>query len=160
VNLKSGTSLPLRSLIAHIIVPNFARWYTKPFSVMKLPYVVVVPLLSFISSTAADGTCSSSGSRAWPPVGDCSKPSKFDTAVQTCRACCLNDQPCFTACLKGAGLGTRDIVEDEFRGTIETKRELGSRAIALSCGTNENCYKYTDGSLLCLNLGTGTLLCE
>jgi hypothetical protein len=124
---------------------------------MKFTYVTVLPLLSLISSTAAAGTCSSSGARAWPPVGDCSTPSKFDTAVQTCRACCLNDQPCFTACLKAAGIGTRDVLGDETRSTIHMKRELGSRAIALTCDTNENCYKYTDGSLLCLNLGTGTI---
>jgi hypothetical protein len=124
---------------------------------MKFTYVTALSLLSLISSTAAAGTCSSSGARAWPPVGDCSTPSKFDTAVQTCRACCLNDQPCFTACLKAAGIGTRDVVGEEFRSTIQMKREFGSRAIALTCDTNENCYKYTDGSLLCLNLGTGTI---
>lgn len=127
---------------------------------MKFTYAAALPLLSLISSTAAAGTCSSSAARSWPPVGDCSTPSKFDTTVQTCRACCLNDQPCFTACLKAAGLSTRDVVGEESRSSIQTKRELSDRAIALSCGTNENCYKYTDGSLLCLNLGTGILLLE
>lgn len=122
---------------------------------MKLSYTAALSLLSLISSTAAAGSCSSSGARSWPPVGDCSKPSKFDTAVQTCRACCLNDQPCFTACIKNAGLGTRDVDSEKSLGIIQTKRELYSRAIPLSCGTNENCYKYTDGDLLCLNLGTG-----
>jgi hypothetical protein len=62
----------------------------------------------------------------------------------------MNDQPCFTACLKAGGLRRRETV-------IETTSELEveRRAGALTCEGNEGCYKYTDGSLLCLNLGTG-----
>jgi hypothetical protein len=67
----------------------------------------------------------------------------------------MNDQPCFTACLKAGGLRKRDTIDEQSVGTIETKRESNRRAITLNCDTNENCYKYTDGSLLCLNLGTG-----
>jgi hypothetical protein len=67
----------------------------------------------------------------------------------------MNNADCFQACLKAAGLGKRDAIGEPFHGTIQTKRRLDSRAIALNCGTNEDCYKFTDGSLLCLNLGTG-----
>jgi hypothetical protein len=109
-------------------------------------------LLSLLPSTLAAGTCASSGSLAWPPVGECNTPNKYPTAVQTCRACCLNDQPCFTACLKAAGIGARDVLPTA--GMIEAT-EVKKRAVALTCATNEGCYKFTDGSLLCLNLGTG-----
>jgi hypothetical protein len=109
-------------------------------------------LISFavLPSAFAASSCTSSTSLSWPPVGECNNPNKYPTAVQTCRACCLNDQPCFTACLKAAGIGARDIASEV--------REVSGRAIALTCGTNEGCYRYTDGSLLCLNLGTGKLL--
>jgi hypothetical protein len=114
--------------------------------------------LSLLHLTTAVGTCSSSGALAWPPVGDCATPGKFDTIVQNCRACCLNDGPCFTTCLKAGGLRKRDTVGEQFFGAMREKRELTGRAIALSCTTNEGCYKFTDGSLLCLNLGTGTTI--
>ncbi|KAH7390644.1 hypothetical protein BKA66DRAFT_548069 [Pyrenochaeta sp. MPI-SDFR-AT-0127] len=122
---------------------------------MKFTYVKLLPLLSLCPFTVAASTCTSSGSLPWPPVGDCSKTPKYDTAVQSCRACCMNDAVCFQACLKAAGLGKRDAIGEQFRSAIQTERGLSSRAIELSCGTNENCYKFTDGSLLCLNLGTG-----
>jgi hypothetical protein len=67
----------------------------------------------------------------------------------------MNDAPCFQTCLKAAGLGKRDAMGEQFGSTIPTKRGLSSRAITLNCVGNENCYKFTDGSLLCLNLGTG-----
>jgi hypothetical protein len=121
---------------------------------MRLIYATILPLLSLVSLTTAAGTCASSGSLSWPPVGDCSG-VKYPTAVQNCRACAMNNADAFTACLKAAGIGKRDTIGEQFYSTIETKRGLGSRAIALTCGTNEGCYKFTDGSLLCLNLGTG-----
>ncbi|KAF2669429.1 hypothetical protein BT63DRAFT_455413 [Microthyrium microscopicum] len=113
-------------------------------------------ILSLITLTTAAGTCSSSGSMSWPPVGDCATPSRFDTTVQTCRACCMNDADCFSRCLKAGGLARRDTIGAQFFGAIKEKRnaELVRRA-TLTCVTNEGCYKFTDGSLLCLNLGTG-----
>lgn len=112
--------------------------------------------LSLPLLTTAATTCTSSGALSWPPVGDCSTPSKFDTIVETCRACCLNDADCFQACLKAAGLGTRDAMGPSDLGAIPNTRGLSGRADTLSCDVNEGCYQFTDGSLLCLNLGTGT----
>ncbi|KAH6642050.1 hypothetical protein C7974DRAFT_372045 [Boeremia exigua] len=111
---------------------------------------LVLPVLA-----SAAGTCTSSGSIAWPPVGDCATPGKFDTAVQNCRACCMNDQPCFTTCLKAAGIGRRSTADETFSGFVPDARGLGRRAVDLTCDVNEGCYKFTDGSLLCLSLGTG-----
>lgn len=120
---------------------------------MQIPIYLLLSL-SLASFAAAAGTCTSAGSISWPPVGDCSNGgTKYPTAVQTCRACCLNDGPCLTKCYKEAGIGP-NVVSSRSVGASKEKR-LTSRAIDLSCGTNENCYKYTDGSLLCLNLGTG-----
>jgi hypothetical protein len=111
---------------------------------------LTLTILAILPYAFAAGTCASSGSLSWPPVGECNVPNKYPTAVQTCRACCLNDQPCFTACLKAAGIGARDTAQGETEA-----REVAGRAVALTCATNEGCYRYTDGSLLCLNLGTG-----
>jgi hypothetical protein len=117
---------------------------------MHLTHTPLLPLLSLLSLTTAAGPCTTSGALSWPPAKDCVTTPKYPSLVQTCRACCMNDQPCFTACLKAGGLRRRETV-------IETKSELEMerRAGTLTCEGNEGCYKYTDGSLLCLNLGTG-----
>lgn len=65
----------------------------------------------------------------------------------------MNDLTCFQACLKAAGLDKRDAGGD----TIGEKRGLTSRAVTLNCVGTEGCYEFTDGSLLCLDLGTGML---
>jgi hypothetical protein len=122
---------------------------------MQLILTTLSLSFSLLHLTTAAGTCTSSGSLSWPPVEDCSTPSKFSTAVQTCRACCLNDGDCFNICIKSSGLRKRDTIGERFFGAIREKRDLASRAITLSCDVNEGCYKFTDGSLLCLNLGTG-----
>jgi hypothetical protein len=129
--------------------------------------LTALPLSVLFSLTAAAGTCTSSGSKSWPPVGDCSASSatRYPTAVQICRACCLNDGDCFQKCAKTAGIGKRETAGDLFFGAIREKRELASRAVDLSCTGNEDCYKFTDGSLLCLDLGTGkfentSLICQ
>jgi hypothetical protein len=124
---------------------------------MQLILANLLGLLSLLPFAAASGTCTSSGSLSWPPVGDCSLPPKFETSVQNCRACCMNDASCFQVCLKSSGLRKRDTLGEPFFGDISEKRELRSRVVALSCAVNEGCYKFTDGSLLCLNLGTGML---
>lgn len=110
-------------------------------------------LLPVLASAA--GTCTSSGALAWPPVGDCATPGKFDTLVQNCRACCLNDGPCFSACLKAGGLDRRSAASEPSLGVVPEARGLGQRAVDLTCVENEGCYQFTDGSLLCLSLGTG-----
>jgi len=122
---------------------------------MQLTYATFLHLLSILSFTSAAGTCTSSGSLSWPPAKDCVTTPKYPTLVQTCRACCMNDQPCFTACLKAGGLRKRDAIGEPSHGNIRRRSEVERRAVALNCETNENCYKFTDGSLLCLNLGTG-----
>jgi hypothetical protein len=111
--------------------------------------------LFLLPFTRAAGTCSSSGSLSWPPVGDCSVPSKWSTIGEICRACCLNDGDCFQTCVKSSGLRKRHPIGQDIFGAIREKRELTSRVVALTCDVNEGCYQYTDGSLLCLNLGTG-----
>jgi hypothetical protein len=122
---------------------------------MQLILTALSLSLSLLPFTAAAGTCSASGALSWPPVGDCSVPSKFGTAVQSCRACCMNDADCFQVCIKSSGLRKRDTIGEQFVGAVGEKRELTDRAVALNCAVNEGCYKFTDGSLLCLNLGTG-----
>lgn len=67
----------------------------------------------------------------------------------------MNDADCFQVCAKAGGLRKRDTIGEQFFGAIREKRDLTSRVVALSCDTNEGCYMFTDGSLLCLNLGTG-----
>lgn len=104
---------------------------------------------------SASGTCTKSSSLSWPPVGDCATPGKFDTLVQNCRACCMNDAPCFQTCLKAGGLSRRSASGEISLGVIPELRGQGKRAVDLTCAVNEGCYKFTDGSLLCLSLGTG-----
>ncbi|KAJ8119097.1 hypothetical protein OPT61_g67 [Boeremia exigua] len=112
-------------------------------------------LALFLSGLAsAAGTCTKSGSLSWPPVGDCATPGKFDTIVQNCRACCMNDAPCFQSCLKAGGLARRGAASETSLGVIPEVRGLEKR-IDLTCAVNEGCYQFTDGSLLCLSLGTG-----
>lgn len=67
----------------------------------------------------------------------------------------MNDQPCFTACLKAGGLGKRSVDSEMSLGVVPQARGLGKRAVDLTCEVNEGCYQFTDGSLLCLSLGTG-----
>jgi hypothetical protein len=149
---NKGISTCSYRTVSHIVLlSNLYAQTTSPSSKMHFsnPALPLI-LLTLLPSAFAAGTCASSGSLSWPPVGECNVPNKYPTAVQTCRACCLNDQPCFTACLKAAGIGARNTAQ----GKTEA-REVAGRAVALTCGTNEGCYRYTDGSLLCLNLGTG-----
>lgn len=111
--------------------------------------VYLLPLAS------AAGACTNSGALAWPPVGDCPKADKYGTITANCRACCLVDYKCFNTCTKNGGLRRRDATGEQVFAV--RKREVTSRAIALSCVGVERCYKYTDGDLLCLNLATGNL---
>ncbi|KAL6705597.1 hypothetical protein ACN47E_006544 [Coniothyrium glycines] len=67
----------------------------------------------------------------------------------------MNDAPCFDTCLKAGGLGPRSADGETSLGVIPEVRGLGKRAEGLNCDVNEGCYKFTDGSLLCLSLGTG-----
>jgi len=119
-----------------------------------LPRISSLALFLAVSASAA-GTCTSSDALSWPPVVDCAVPGKFDTIVQNCRACCMNDQPCFTACLKAGGLGRRSPASEMSLGVVPEARGLRKRAVDLTCAVNEGCYQFTDGSLLCLSLGTG-----
>jgi hypothetical protein len=122
---------------------------------MQIIFTTFLLSISLQPFVKAAGTCSSSGSLSWPPVGDCSTPLKFDTLVENCRACCLNDGDCFQVCLKAGGITKRETSGEQFVGAVKEKRGLTNRAITLNCAVNEGCYKFTDGSLLCLNLGTG-----
>ncbi|KAF2128249.1 hypothetical protein P153DRAFT_432605 [Dothidotthia symphoricarpi CBS 119687] len=122
---------------------------------MQLIHATLFLWLNLLRFTVASGTCTSSGSLSWPPVGDCSITPKYDTTIQNCRACSMNDADAFQACLKASGLRKRDTTSEHFFGAILRKKELKSRVVALSCEVHEGCYKFTDGSLLCLNLGTG-----
>jgi hypothetical protein len=128
---------------------------SKVLPMMQLLLTTLALSLWLLPFTAAASTCTSSGALTWPPVGDCSQTDKYGSIVQNCRACCLNDSNCFQTCAKAAGLRKRDTIGEQFFGAIREKRELTTRAITLSCVSLEGCYKYTDGSLLCLNLGTG-----
>ncbi|KAF2627094.1 hypothetical protein BU25DRAFT_469511 [Macroventuria anomochaeta] len=122
---------------------------------MHLLHITFLLSLSLSSLTLASGTCTSTNTLSWPPVGNCAIPGKFDTIVQNCRACCMNNANCFQTCLKAGGLRRRGAIGEQSFGISRDTGELRSRAVALSCEVNEGCYKYTDGGLLCLNLGTG-----
>jgi hypothetical protein len=155
--LVFGASLRFKKcFLARLLLISVIFYSTsKVLPTMQLLLTSLTLSLSLLPFITAAGTCTSSGALSWPPVGDCSKTDKYGSIVQNCRACCLNDGNCFQTCAKTAGLRKRDTIGEQFFGAIREKRELTTRAIALSCVGLEGCYKYTDGSLLCLNLGTG-----
>jgi len=111
--------------------------------IMKLSRGTV--LLGLVSFSHA--VCNSASSKAWPVVI-----SPDDTAVEACHKSCINElimlskqSYCLQKCLYLAGLGP---------DTVET-RALVAR-VTLTCTSKETCYKYTDGSFLCLDPDTGS----
>jgi len=102
-------------------------------------------LLGLVSFSHA--VCNSASSKAWPVVL-----SPDDTAVEACHKSCINElimlskqSYCLQKCLYLAGLGPDN---------VET-RALVAR-VTLTCTSKETCYKYTDGSFLCLDPDTGS----
>lgn len=67
----------------------------------------------------------------------------------------MNDGDCLQACYKAGGLKRRDTISAQSYGAVPERRQTERRADPLNCVAQEGCYKFTDGSLLCLNLGTG-----
>ncbi|KAI1364854.1 hypothetical protein F5Y08DRAFT_339204 [Xylaria arbuscula] len=78
--------------------------------------------------------CTQSNAIDWP----------FDsTGSDPCADYCGNDSACLQACYETAEQGQCNAVGcDEKRATFE-------------CASDEACFRYTDGSLLCLNGDTG-----
>lgn len=143
---------------------------------MLYPKIGVV--LATLPSVLAT-TCKTSGAKSWP-VGNNFAGAPFTSStsayggaqdVAGCASYCKQDQACVTGCLDiimqgqcnavggsacdglddDAGTGGGSNLADDFI------KKLKARA-TLDCTSDETCYEYTDGSLLCVDLNTGKQL--
>lgn len=124
-----------------------------------------VAALAVLVPVTVASSCKASSALSWPPAytpgggggsggGSCKPASPTGSIVDACADCCGNDQDCLQACLKAAGLGRRGVEAEVVGRDGGSTPGLHARA-DLQCSDSEECYKYTDGSLLCLDLTTG-----
>ncbi|KAI0103782.1 hypothetical protein GGR51DRAFT_241101 [Nemania sp. FL0031] len=92
--------------------------------------VVVVTLVPFTVATA----CTQSTAIDWPSTSSGSDP---------CADYCGNDADCLQACYEEAEQGQCNAVG------------CSDKRATFTCESDETCFRYTDGSLLCLNVATG-----
>ncbi|PBP25817.1 hypothetical protein BUE80_DR003316 [Diplocarpon rosae] len=131
---------------------------------------IVLAILPFGIATS----CAVSGADEWPTNNDftgapfLSNSGAFEGAqdVASCASYCKQDQSCVTRCLALIMQGQCNAVGgsacDESTGAgssipnpaddfIKKSRKRNT----LDCNSSETCFRYTDGSLLCVDLGTG-----
>lgn len=131
-------------------------------------------VLTLIPSTLAY-SCLSSIALAWPaggirPSNSVSPPGSNAGGSSSCSSKCGNDLACVKACLAVIAQGECNAVggsacpEGEDNGNLIDNGTNNSddpsdgliKRATLTCTTSEVCYKYTDDSLLCIDIATGT----
>lgn len=120
-------------------------------------YIQIPSLMLAALPIALATTCTTSTSKSWPANNDFSSAGftgggAFGGAqdVQGCADFCKQDQDCVTKCLALIMQGQCNAVG----GSACDKTRKGKRD-TLDCTSDETCYQYTDGSLLCLSLKSG-----
>ncbi|PBP23978.1 hypothetical protein BUE80_DR005202 [Diplocarpon rosae] len=131
---------------------------------------IVLAILPFGMATS----CTISGAEEWPTNSDftgapfLSNSGAFGGAqdVAGCASYCKQDQSCVTQCLALIMQGQCNAVGgsacDESTGVgssipnpADDFIKKSRKRTTLDCTSSETCFQYTDGSLLCVDLGTG-----